>query len=146
MLNQTGIYALRAMAYLAMQEPERYTPARELAEGSNVPAFYLSKVMRKLVTAGLVRSRKGHAGGFTFCRPAKDISFQDVLEAVGQEENDHKCFFGHETCDPNNPCLLHFFWSDIQGNFSQWAVQTNFADVQRVNERVQFFQGITPHS
>lgn len=138
MLNQTGIYALRAMAYLAMQDPSCYVPAHELAEGSNVPACYLSKVMRKLVTAGLVRSRKGHAGGFAFCKPARDISFLHVLEAVEQADGQARCFFGNGLCDPTNPCLLHIFWNDLQGGFREWASQASFDDVQRLNERMQF--------
>lgn len=142
MLTQTGVYALRAMSHLAMQESSRFISSRDLAEGSNVPPFYLSKVMRKLVNAGLVRSRKGHAGGFAFARSHEEVTFLDVLEAVNPEEERAECFFGHDTCDPKNPCLLHFFWMDLQGGFKDWARHTNFSDVQRINEKLQFFQGM----
>ena len=74
-LNQTAVYALRAMAVLARLAPGEFLRSVELAEHTNVPVHYLGKVMRLLVLAELVRSRKGHGGGFTLRRsPEKPIS------------------------------------------------------------------------
>ncbi|HFE47090.1 MAG TPA: transcriptional regulator, partial [Nannocystis exedens] len=80
-LNQTAEYAFRAMACLAssLGTPLR---ARDLSTQSNIPPFYLSKVMRRLVVAGLVDSQRGHGGGFRLAKPPGAIRFFDILEAM----------------------------------------------------------------
>ncbi|HMR79653.1 MAG TPA: Rrf2 family transcriptional regulator, partial [Polyangiaceae bacterium] len=59
-LSQTAEYALRALSQLAAQRPARALTAQELARLTLVPASYLSKILRKLVAAGLLDSQKGH--------------------------------------------------------------------------------------
>jgi DNA-binding IscR family transcriptional regulator len=44
--------------------------ASELARGAGIPAPYLSKILRRLVLAGLLLSQKGQRGGFSLARPA----------------------------------------------------------------------------
>jgi alkaline phosphatase D len=62
-LSQTAEYALRAMAWLALRSPHEPVLARELSQGTQIPAQYLSKILRRLVLAGMLESRKGRGGG-----------------------------------------------------------------------------------
>lgn len=81
MVSQTVEYALRAMSHLASLGT---TPAnsRSIALATRVPHGYLSKVMRDLVRAKLVRSFRGPNGGFLLARPPRQISVLDVVNAV----------------------------------------------------------------
>ena len=63
MFSQTVEYSLRAVVALAQNERKTCT-CQELAELTQVPGPYLSKVMQPLVQSGLVRSRRGLHGGF----------------------------------------------------------------------------------
>ncbi len=130
---QTTEYALRAMAYLvAVPRPGEAVSAQDLAEGTGVPLAYLSKVLRKLVLAGLLHSKRGHGGGFSLARPPRRIAFAQVLEAVGYEADSQRCAFGMARCDLKNPCPLHPAWADLKARFSDWANNTTLADLPRV--------------
>jgi Rrf2 family protein len=127
-LSQTAEYALRAMAELARPHAE---PLRgsDLSDATQVPPHYLSKVLRRLVRAGLLVSQKGHGGGFVLARPAREIRFADVLAAVDQAPHSGRCAFGWGSCDVQHPCLLHPAWSRLNEALMIWADRTTLAEV-----------------
>ncbi len=132
---QTVEYALRAMAYLVTSaEPGDSVSAHVLSEGTDIPLAYLSKVLRKLVLAGLLDSQRGHGGGFSLARAPERITFAEVLDAVGYEAVSNRCAFGMEECDAKHPCPLHPAWADLKERFTDWATQTTLADLPRVLE------------
>jgi len=81
MISQTAEYALRASVYLAGHLEGKQT-LPEIAEATEVPAGYLSKVLQTLRKAGLVHSRRGKNGGFVLGREPESISLYDVVNAV----------------------------------------------------------------
>jgi len=128
MLPRTAVYALRASTCLAQLEPGEWAPSRRLAETSRVPKAYLSKVMRRLVQAGLVEGRKGWHGGFRLVRPAHEVTIQEVLAALDESiEADH-CIFDNPRCNPSNPCPLHHVWEEAKRALRYWAETHTLAD------------------
>jgi Rrf2 family protein len=127
-LKQTAEYALRAMIVLAQQEGEQCISAAELSARTNIPASYLSKVMRRLVLASLVRSRRGHGGGFRLARPAAEVSFLEVMQAVDYGAEPNRCAFGVGACNPDSPCPLHDQYTELTETFETWARQTRLSD------------------
>jgi Rrf2 family protein len=95
MLSQTVEYALRAMIHLASLEPGSAWTSETIAERTKVPKGYLSKIMRDLTVAGLVRSRRGPTGGFTLARPPAQISMLDVVNAVDPIRRIRECPLGN---------------------------------------------------
>ena len=73
-------YAVRIVSCLARQGGRM--DAKRIAEETGVTLRFSLKILRKLVTGGLVRSYKGTKGGYELARPAKDISLCDVIETV----------------------------------------------------------------
>lgn len=116
------------MAILAGLAPGETLNADGLSERTGVPRQYLSKVMRKLVVAKLVRGQRGHGGGFSLLKPPKQIRLYDVLLAIDLEL-DGGCAFGFSQCDPNNPCALHPIWSRMQECLQHWAGESTLADI-----------------
>ncbi len=78
-------YALRAVCYLAAQPLERVVTRMEIQTQQAVPPHYLSKILRRLVAAGLLESVTGARGGFRLGRPAAHISVRAVYECVEGE-------------------------------------------------------------
>ncbi len=130
-LSQTAEYALRAMAYLAVPREEAVR-ASDLADAIAVPSHYLSKVLRRLVEAGLLESQRGHGGGFALARPAASIRFSEVLAAVDAIPTGNRCAFGWGDCDARNPCPLHPAWSRLNDAMTGWSEGTTLADVAGV--------------
>ena len=134
-LSQTAEYALRAMAWIASRPSSRPVLTRDLSEGTEIPAQYLAKILRRLVLAEILESRKGRGGGFTLARPAERICFRDVLAAVDAYPREDRCAFGWGSCDPSHPCPLHDSWGGMSGRFRAWATQTSFKGLKAARPR-----------
>ncbi len=81
MISQTVEYALRAIVTIAQHEGQPCT-AKKLAEITQVPLPYLSKLMQGLVRGGLVSSQRGLHGGFLLTRDPKSLTILDVVNVV----------------------------------------------------------------
>lgn len=129
-LPQTAVYALRAMAYVAAaHETGELVPAERIAHDTHVPPAFLSKILRTLVAAGLLRSNRGHHGGFALTRAPGAIRFLDVLEAVDAELASTRCAFGWSRCDTSAPCPLHTVHIELRHALLAWASRHTLADV-----------------
>jgi len=52
---------------------------RDIAEQAGVPRKFLEQILLGLKKRGIVQSLRGRAGGYLLGRPAKDISFADII-------------------------------------------------------------------
>lgn len=130
-LSQTAEYALRTMACLARNEGRGPLRAKDIAPVTGIPLPFLSKILRRLTTAGLLTSARGHGGGFALARPAEEIIFAEVLRAVDCEPVANHCVFGWAECDESDPCPLHSQWVDLKRAIDSWAQNRTLADIQR---------------
>jgi Rrf2 family iron-sulfur cluster assembly transcriptional regulator len=130
LLSQTAEYALRAMASLAFEADEGPVRARDLAQRTGIPMHYLSKVLRRLVLAGLLESQKGQGGGFSLARPPEEIRFEDILVAVDAYTAQGRCAFGWGACSEAEPCPLHSSWSRLSDAVHYWAATTTLATIR----------------
>lgn len=129
-LPQTVEYALRAMAYISNLPVGESVRAHDLAAATNVPPHYLSKLMRRLVVAGLLKSQKGHHGGFVLAMPPRYIRALDIMIAADFRPDPSHCAFGWGNCRPAEPCPLHPSWSKLNEAICTWAAMTTLADMQ----------------
>ena len=104
-ISQTAEYALRAVIHLA----EFYGQARtthQIAVETQVPADYLSKVLKLLVNAELVSSQRGLYGGFRLRSKPTDLTVMEVVEVVATLPRYRECPFKREHT-PGPLCPLH---------------------------------------
>ena len=127
-LSRPAEYALRAMTYIARMETAKRIRTSDLSEAVDVPAPFLSKIMRRLTSDGILDAKKGHHGGFLLARPPAEVRFIDVLRAVDFEPTADHCVFGLDNCDANNPCPLHPEWSVLKGQIEDWARSHTLAE------------------
>lgn len=130
-LTQTSQYALRIMASVALARGAEPIRARDLAKNVGASPHYASKVLRKLVKAGLLRATKGHGGGFVLGRSATNVRLIQILDAVSAETQTKACIFGWRRCDSSNPCILHHRWNSVSSAFDEWARKTTLAEIQQ---------------
>ena len=104
-------YGLRAMVCLAAQPEGKVVPFREIARRMNVPQDFLAKILKQLVTRQLARSTRGARGGYRLARPAGEISFLEVIEAVEGPVVVNLCQDGHhDSCRLSRGCTLYGVW------------------------------------
>lgn len=94
-------WALHCCSVLAGLPDGRYLSTKVLAEFHGVPKEYLSKALQALSQAGLVLTTLGPSGGYRLARPAAEISFLDIIEAVEGRQSTFVC----NNIRHNNPCL-----------------------------------------
>jgi Rrf2 family protein len=79
MLSQKGRYALRALLVLAEQGENEPMMIADIAREAGVPRKFLEQILLDLKRRGILRSLRGRSGGYMLGRPAKDISFADII-------------------------------------------------------------------
>ncbi|MFM9995654.1 MAG: RrF2 family transcriptional regulator [Phycisphaerales bacterium] len=126
MISQTVEYALRAMSYLASLGGTA-TTSEAIARSTHVPQGYLSKIMRDLVRADLVRSFRGPHGGFVLARDAESITLLDIVSAVDPIRRIAGC----PLADPQHakPCPLHRCLDDALAHMEQRFRSTTLGSV-----------------
>jgi Rrf2 family protein len=129
-LSQTAEYALRAMARISVQGVDEPLLARDLSVETRIPQQYLLKILRRLVLAGLLMSKKGRGGGFTLARSPAKIFLRDVLIAVDTYPQKGRCAFGLQACSRRRPCALHADWCRLSDDFHRWATKTTFKQMR----------------
>lgn len=103
-ISEASSLGLHAMACLASYEGQSVT-TKYLAEKLNGSSNHLSKIMQRLVKAGLVSSIRGPKGGFFLAADADDITLLDVYEAIEGRFNQVECLLSDKICRGGS-CIL----------------------------------------
>lgn len=96
---------------------------REIAELTEMPLPYLSKIFQRLGEAGIVESKRGYKGGVKLTRPPSEISLLQINAAV---ENAKACAQGEtseETPRPNT------FWEAFHQSYREKLAAMTLAEV-----------------
>lgn len=84
MLTKRSKYGLKAVLYLAAQQPGRGPVlVSELAESQRIPKKFLEAILLDLKRFGLLQSKKGKGGGYFLSRPPDQITVGQVVRALG---------------------------------------------------------------
>ena len=96
-----------------------------------VPRQFLEKIVRELIHKGLVRSRRGPHGGYVLARPADQVTFRDVIEAVEGPISLNVCVGEHPDCFLLGACGMNRVWREGQRRVMDLFENTTIADVRR---------------
>ncbi len=97
-LSEGASLGLHAMAVIASNQGVNIK-TEAIASMLNGSANHLSKVMQRLVKAGLAESVRGPAGGFQLARSADRITLLEIYEAIEGEFNSVDCMLSKKICD-----------------------------------------------
>ena len=75
-------YAFHSLFYMVDLPEDKTVGIKKIAELNAISETYLSKSFAKLRKFGIVRSIPGVKGGYELAKPAEDISFWDIIEAI----------------------------------------------------------------
>ena len=79
--RSTG-YALLAVGYIAKHSDQKFISSQSIAKEYDIPLGYLLNILKQLVWANVLRSRRGLRGGFSLAKPTKKITMLQIIEAV----------------------------------------------------------------
>jgi Rrf2 family protein len=107
-------YATRAMIHLACVPEGRMALRSEIADAQNIPNSFIAKILRSLVRARLLRSARGVHGGFALSRPAEEISFRQIVEAIEGPLSIIACVPDPAGCAISRNCPACSVWQRVQ--------------------------------
>ncbi len=75
-------YALNALVELQQHGDSGPVPIAELARRRSIPVQFLEQLFATLRRAGILRSQRGVKGGYSFARPAAEITVLEIVELL----------------------------------------------------------------
>jgi Rrf2 family protein len=122
-------YGLRAMIHLAGMPLGRVASLQDLSSTLRLPREFLAKILKGLAERGLVRSARGAHGGYRLARPARDISFLEVIEAVEGPVQLNVCLDHKDRCDVSASCTMYHVWKSGQDRMLEVYRRTSLAEL-----------------
>ena len=135
-MSTKGHHATRIMIMLAQSTAAPISKG-EIGEAQGIPPGYVQQLMIRLTDAGLVRSHRGRAGGFTLTRPAEDISVQEVLLATEGPFELAPCIDMRLDCPRTEVCPGHLLWGQATQLVTDLFTRTSIADMVATGRRLQ---------
>ena len=114
MLTRAADYAVRVMVHLATLPSGTRMQRTVLAEATEVPESFMSKVLQGLVRARVISSKPGHNGGFELAVAAEEVTLLDVIQAIDGPVALNLCVGAAPGCDRHPGCPAHPVWLEAQ--------------------------------
>ena len=132
LITTKGRYAMRLMVYIASFPEGSKVALRQAAEAENISLKYLEQLAHGLVENNLLRSVRGHGGGYTLARPAEEITTGDILRAVEGTTVPVACaaLEGEGSCPRENICSTISFWAGLDDVIEQYVDGVTLAQLR----------------
>jgi Rrf2 family iron-sulfur cluster assembly transcriptional regulator len=118
-ITRQADYAIRSMIHLAGLAFDGRVSTATISEAEGIPLPFLTKVISRLATAGLVTTSRGMGGGVSLARPPEEVSLLQVVEAVDGPIILNICLLRSGTCEREPYCAAHDVWAEVQDRLIQ---------------------------
>ncbi|MBI5442492.1 MAG: Rrf2 family transcriptional regulator [Deltaproteobacteria bacterium] len=130
-------YSIRAVLHMAAKHPLPVVSKQEICESEGVTPAFLTKILQPLIREGIVRSKRGAAGGFALAKNPEELTLLDVMKATDEPMTLNVCLMGEDasdTCERRATCPVHELWHEARAKFEDIFSRRSLADLAR--ERV----------
>ncbi len=107
----------------------------EISDRQSISLSYLEQLFGKLRKAGLVKSHRGHSGGYSLTQASEAIKLDAIIAAVDEDIKLHGCTpeikqhcTGHTT-----QCMTHSLWDALEAHIEDFLAKVSVADVVEKN-------------
>ena len=135
-LTRAADYGVRVMIHLANGIPGTRSSLTDLAGEAEVSPAFLSKVLQRLVRAGLVASRRGKRGGFELLERGRQASLMDILAALDGVPELNACLL-EGGCHRSRWCAAHGVWAEAQEKMREVLVGATLQRLARDSREAQ---------
>lgn len=131
-ITRQADYAIRSMIHLAGLPLDGRVATASISEAEGIPLPFLTKVISRLATAGLVTTSRGMGGGVSLARAPEEVTLLQVVEAVDGPILLNHCLLRAGACERELYCAAHEVWAEIQTRFVQ---ELNSVTMHQLAER-----------
>ncbi|MBA2679265.1 MAG: RrF2 family transcriptional regulator [Ktedonobacteraceae bacterium] len=128
--SQATNYALHTMLYFVALPLGKTVGVQQLAEFQELSPTYLSKILTKLVKAGMIESTPGAHGGYKLTRNKADISFLDVIHAIEGTASLFSCDVGP---DHHQACLIQEVMANAEQQMEDYLKERKLIELVEKN-------------
>ena len=132
-------YGTLVLAHLS-SDRARLTTAAEVAMATGIALPTVSKLLKLLAKADLVRSTRGAQGGYQLSRDASRISAAEIIDALEGPVTITKCSGNDSQCDLESFCNVGSAWQRINVAIRSALGDINLNDLQRARAPVPRFR------
>ena len=120
-----------ATVILASLAGGRLESAADIAERTRIGLPTVSKLLKELQHAGLVRSVRGARGGYQLARPAASINAAEIIDAVEGPVALTECAGAASQCGIESTCLVGHGWQRISRAIRRALVEVSLEELVR---------------
>lgn len=131
-ISEAVSLAIHAVIVTALKKDERISTT-EIASAIEASEAHLSKVMQRLVKAGIVKSNRGPGGGFVLGEKPSKIRLLDIYIAIEGSFPHSNCLFEKKVCGKRS-CFLGDFLRNINAECSDYFKNTTVGDLLKEEE------------
>lgn len=114
MLSNASKYSIVVLQYLSDCDPDEYHSVSIIADSTNTPAAYLSKLTKELTWAGVLESKRGVGGGVRLTEKGRTLSLFALCDIMHDPVVKQDCVLRNQPCDPDQPCSFHAEYADTR--------------------------------
>jgi Rrf2 family protein len=123
MLTKKGKYGLKALIALARLPEGKTAFSAEIASENQIPKKFLDTILVELRNAGILRSRKGPAGGYSLLLPASEIRIGRAIRIIDGPLAPIRCasrtaYEGCDDCPEPSTCLVRRAMTEVRDAIS----------------------------
>ncbi|HAT1804117.1 SUF system Fe-S cluster assembly regulator [Legionella pneumophila] len=108
-VSKLADYGTVVMVYLAKHSQELCN-ARDIALHTHLTVPTVSKILKRLTSAGLLTSVRGVSGGYRLQRPAAEISVSEIIFALEEHRGFTECSMQPNDCFLQGVCTIQGNW------------------------------------
>ncbi len=124
-------YVVRALVDLAVNYNGSPVQIKDIAKRELLSVRYLENLFTVLRAGGILKSEKGHGGGFKLGKKPEDISLLDVVELIEGKVVIVDCLADGSLCEIKSDCITHDVWEEINNAIIDILKKTTIADLMK---------------
>lgn len=151
MISQRTKYALKALMTLAdaRRSDQPALTIEEVARRSGAPKRFLEHILLDLRNVGLIRSKRGRAGGYMLIKEPHTISIGDLLRQIDGPIAPLPCLSRSayqrcEDCDDEASCRIRRMFGQIYWSYLLLIESLTLADLTDDAEVIERLLATTP--
>jgi Rrf2 family protein len=141
-LSLRGEYALRSLLVLGLHYDENsVVSAQTISAEQRMPKRFIEQILNDLKTAGIIRTKRGVAGGYRLAKRPDQITVAAVVRHVEGALAPVSCvsenFYEKCTCPNEARCAIRSVMKEIREAIVKIAEQVTIEELCRRSRRLQ---------
>ncbi len=132
-LSLRGEYALRALLVLGLNYSEDVVRIQAISEQQNIPKRFLEQILNDLKSAGVVRSKRGVAGGYRLARKPEEITLASIVRHIEGALAPVSCvserFYEKCSCPDESRCAIRSVMAEVREAVVKIAERVTIAEL-----------------